>query len=260
MMDWVVRIGARGVQFFENIGSSGVFLSRVITRRIPRYKMWPDLVKQLFNVGVLSVIIIIISGLFIGMVVALQGYATLHRYGAEQEMGQLLALSVIRELGPVVSALLFAGRACSSLAAEIGLMRATEQLSCMEMMAVDPLVKVIAPRFWAGLISLPLLTILFIVVAIAGGHFVGVAWLGIDNGAFWGNMQAAVSFGPDLMNGLLKSVVFGIVTTWVAVYQGYNAVPNSFGVSRATTRTVVYGSLLVLGLDFVLTALMMGGW
>ena len=194
------------------------------------------------------------------MVVALQGYNTLRKFGAEQELGQLVALSVVRELGPVVTALLFAGRAGSALTAEIGLMRATEQIGGMEMMAVDPMWRVVAPRLWAGLIAMPVLAILFNVVAIMGGHLVGVDWLGVDDGAFWSNMQAAVDFQDDIVNGIIKSVVFGFVITWVSVYQGFYSPPNAAGISQATTRTVVYSSLLILALDFVLTSLMMGGW
>ena len=202
----------------------------------------------------------LLSAFFIGMVVALQGYNTLQKFGAEQELGQLLALAIVRELGPVVSALLFAGRAGSALTAELGLMRATSQLSSMEMMAVNPLWRIVAPRFWAGFIALPLLTILFNMTSIYGGHMVGVDWLGVDSGSFWSNMQSAVSFHADILNGIIKSVVFGFVVTWVAVYQGYYSEPSARGISRATTKTVVYSSLLILALDFVLTAVMMGGW
>ena len=260
MFRYICELGASGIQFISDLGSSGIFLWKVLTRRQPNSDFWREFIRQIYYVGVYSLIIVLVSGLFIGMVVALQGFVTLERFGAEQELGQLIALSVVRELGPVVTGLLFAGRAGSALAAEIGLMRATEQLSAMEMMAVSPLAKVIAPRFWAGIISMPLLTILFIVVAIYGGHLVGVSWLGVDNGSFWGNMQSAVHFRDDVLNGVFKSVVFGILITWTAVYQGYIAKPNSLGVARATTKTVVYGSLLVLGTDFVLTALMMGGF
>jgi phospholipid/cholesterol/gamma-HCH transport system permease protein len=203
---------------------------------------------------------VLLSGLFIGMVVALQGYNTLQKFAAEQELGQLLTLSITRELGPVVTALLFAGRAGSALTAEIGLMRATDQISCMEMMAVDPLAQIISPRFWAGIISMPILAILFNVVAVYGGHMVGVDWLGVDDGSFWSNMQSSVNFRTDVLSGLIKSLVFGFVVVWIALYQGYFADSNSEGISRATTNTVVYSSLMVLALDFVLTAIMMGGW
>jgi phospholipid/cholesterol/gamma-HCH transport system permease protein len=219
-------------------------------------KGFPLLVQQLYSVGVLSLMIVVVSGLFIGMVISLQGYTILVGYGAEGSLGPMVALSLLRELGPVVAALLFAGRAGSALTAEIGLMKATEQLSSLEMMAIDPLRRVIAPRFWAGFISLPLLAAIFSAVGILGGHLVGVEWLGVDSGTFWSVMQAQVDFQKDILNGVIKSVVFAFVVTWIAVYKGYDCVPTSEGISRATTSTVVQSSLLVLGLDFVLTALM----
>lgn len=209
-------------------------------------------------VGFLSLIIILVSGLFIGMVLALQGYTVLVDYGAEDSLGPLVALSLLRELGPVVTALLFAGRAGSALTAEIGLMKATEQLTSLEMMAVDPLKRVIAPRFWAGMISMPLLAMIFSAVAILGAHIVGVDWLGVDSGSFWSIMQAQVSFEKDILNGAIKAVVFAFVVTWIALYKGYDCVPTSEGISKATTETVVQSSLAVLGLDFVLTAIMFG--
>jgi phospholipid/cholesterol/gamma-HCH transport system permease protein len=190
------------------------------------------------------------------MVLALQGYNTLVHFGAEQSLGVVVALSLVRELGPVVSALLFAGRAGSALTAEIGLMKATEQLDGMEMMAVDPLRRIVAPRFVAGVIAMPLLAAMFSAVGVLGGYFVGAGLLGIDEGAFWSQMQANVDFRGDVLNGVAKSVVFGIVVTWIAVFEGYDAYPSSEGVSSATTRTVVHSSLAILGLDFVLTALM----
>lgn len=210
-------------------------------------------------VGVLSLAIIIVSGLFIGMVLGFQGYTILVKFGAEQALGQLVALSLVRELGPVVAALLFAGRAGSALTAEIGLMKATEQLASMEMLGIDPLRRIIAPRFWAGQISLPILAAIFSSVAVGGGYMVGVEWLGVDAGAFWANMQTSVEFYEDVINGLIKSVVFGTVVTWIAVYQGYTCIPTSEGIGKATTRTVVLSSLVILGLDFLLTAMMFGG-
>jgi phospholipid/cholesterol/gamma-HCH transport system permease protein len=216
----------------------------------------PLLVRQLYMVGHQSLLIIMVSGLFIGMVLALQGYTVLVDYGAEDSLGPLVALSLLRELGPVVTALLFAGRAGSALTAEIGLMKATEQLSSLEMMAVDPLKRIIAPRFWAGFISMPLLALIFSAVAIIGAHLVGVDWLGIDTGSFWSIMQAQVSFEKDILNGLIKSFVFAFVVTWIALYKGYDCIPTSEGISKATTETVVHSSLAVLGLDFVLTAVM----
>lgn len=256
----IVRLGKWGCQFAAEFGRSGLFLVKVIFRK-PRWsRLLGFLIQAIYQVGILSLPIIIVSGLFIGMVVALQGFHTLQQFGAEQELGQLLALSVVRELGPVVTALLFAGRAGSALTAEIGLMRATDQLDAMSMMAVDPLWRVVAPRFYAGLISMPILTVFFNVMAILGGYWVGVQWLGVDGGSFWNNMQAAVVFKADILNGLIKSMVFGFVVTWVAVFQGFYSPANAGGMARATTKTVVYSSLMILGLDFILTAVMMGGW
>ena len=216
-------------------------------------------VAEIYFAGVLSLIIIMVSGLFVGMVLALQGYDTLQRFGASESLGVLVALSLVRELGPVVAGLLFAGRAGSAITAEIGLMKATEQLSAMEMMAVDPIARVVAPRFWGGVISMPLLAALFSALGIFGGYLVGVQLIGVDAGAFWSQMQAAVDLRNDVLNGVIKSVVFGIAVTWIAVFEGYDAVPTAEGVSRATTRTVVTSSLAILALDFVLTALMFTG-
>jgi phospholipid/cholesterol/gamma-HCH transport system permease protein len=221
-------------------------------------KNFPLLIQQLYSVGVQSVAIIMVSGLFLGMVLSLQGFVVLIDYGAEGSLGQMVALSLLRELGPVVTALLFAGRAGSALTAEIGLMKATEQLSSLEMMAVDPLKRVIAPRLWAGLISMPFLAMIFMAVGIWGGQLVGVDWKGIDHGSFWSSMQASVELGYDIGNSLVKCIVFAITVTWIALFNGYDAVPTSEGISKATTRTVVHSSLAVLGLDFVLTALMFG--
>jgi phospholipid/cholesterol/gamma-HCH transport system permease protein len=215
-------------------------------------------IKQLYSVGVLSLLIIAVSGTFVGMVLALQGYNTLVDFGATESLGVMVALSLVRELGPVVAGLLFAGRAGSALTAEIGLMKATEQLSAMEMMAIDPLHRVVAPRFMAGILSMPLLAAIFSALGVLGGYFVAVGLLGVDDGAFWSQMQAKVDLQEDIVNGVIKSVVFGIVVSWIAVFEGYDTVPTSEGVSRATTNTVVHGSLAVLGLDFVLTALMFG--
>jgi phospholipid/cholesterol/gamma-HCH transport system permease protein len=207
----------------------------------------------------MSLIIILVSGLFIGMVLGLQGYDTLARYGSSGALGVLVALSLVRELGPVVAALLFASRAGSAITAEIGLMKATEQLDAMEMMAVDPIARVIAPRFWAGVISMPLLAALFSAMGVFGGYLVGVRLIGVDEGSFWSQMQAAVDFREDILNGVIKSFVFGVAISWIAVFQGYDAPPTAEGVSRATTRTVVISSLAVLALDFILTAIMFRG-
>lgn len=252
IFDHLARLGRTGLDFCEAIGESGIFIVRTIAGPLS-FRL---LLQQLYSVGVLSLAIILVSGLFIGFVLGLQGYYTLSRFSADQALGQLLALSIVRELGPVVTALLFAGRAGSALTSEIGLMKATEQLSAMQMMGVDPLRRVIAPRFWAGQISLPLLMLIFSAIAIVGGYWVGVSWLGVSSGPFWSNMQSSVDFYDDILNGVIKSIVFGTVVTWIAVYQGYSCVPTSAGIARATTKTVVYASLAVLGLDFFLTAVM----
>ncbi len=217
----------------------------------------PNLViKQVYFVGNYSLLIIAVSGLFVGFVLGLQGYYTLNRYGSESALGLLVALSLVRELGPVVTALLFAGRAGTSLTAEIGLMKAGEQLTALEMMAVDPLATIVAPRMWAGIIAMPLLAAIFSAVGIIGGYVVGVLMIGVDAGSFWSQMQGGVDVWADVGNGVIKSVVFGFAVTFIALFQGYEAKATPEGVSRATTRTVVYGSLAVLGLDFLLTALM----
>jgi len=250
--------GRRGIQTCASFGRAGLMLFRALVGKPQFAKQWPLLLKQLYSVGVLSLLIILVSGLFIGMVLGLQGYIVLTTYSAEASLGMMVALSLLRELGPVVTALLFAGRAGSALTAEIGLMKATEQISSLEMMAIDPLRRVVAPRFWAGMISMPLLTAIFVAVGIWGGSLVGVNWKGIDSGFFWSAMQSAVEWRHDLLNCLIKSVVFAITVTWIALFNGYDAIPTSEGISRATTRTVLHSSFAVLGLDFVLTALMFG--
>ncbi len=240
------------------LGRGHIFLVRTLAS-LPKLALRPGLVvRELFSVGVLSFLIVVVSGGFVGFVLGLQGYVTLVRFGAEESLGVVVTLSLVRELGPVVSALLFAGRAGSALAAEIGLMKSTEQLAGLEMMAVDPIERVVAPRFLAGFLSMPLLAALFSAVGVWGGFFVGSGLLGVDAGSFWSQMQAQVDFGDDVINGVIKSVVFGFVASWIAVFEGYDAVPTSEGVGRATTRTVVNTALAVLALDFILTALMFG--
>ena len=256
MTDWLALLGRSGLGFFERLGRGHLFLVQMLLA-LPAVAPRPRLlIAQMWSVGVLSLLIIVVSGTFVGMVLGLQGYNTLVDFGAEESLGVVVSLSLVRELGPVVSALLFAGRAGSALTAEIGLMKATEQLDGMEMMAVDPLRRVVAPRFLAGFVSMPLLAAVFSAVGVLGGFFVGVGLLGVDDGAFWSQMQDKVDLHEDILNGVVKSVVFGFVVTWIAVFEGYDAVPTSDGVSSATTRTVVHSSLAVLGLDFVLTALM----
>lgn len=256
MIDILQLFGHKGLGFFQRLGRGHILLFDVL-KGLPSLATRPSLIiQQIYSVGVLSLIIIVVSGFFVGMVMGLQGYNTLVDFGAEESLGVMVALSLVRELGPVVTGLLFAGRAGSALTAEIGLMKATEQLSAMEMMAVDPIRRVLSPRFLAGCISMPLLAAMFSAVGVLGGHFVGVSLLGVDDGAYWSQMQAAVDIHDDIYNGVIKSLVFGFVVTWIAVFEGYDAIPTSEGVSRATTRTVVHSSLAVLGLDFILTALM----
>jgi phospholipid/cholesterol/gamma-HCH transport system permease protein len=211
---------------------------------------------QIHFLGNYSLPIIAVAGLFVGFVFGLQGYYTLKRYGSAESLGLLVTLSLVRELGPVVSALLFAGRAGTSLTAEIGLMKAGEQISVMEMMAVDPVQRVLAPRFWAGLITMPLLAAIFSAMGIIGGWVVGVLMIGVDAGAFWSQIQGGVDVFQDIGNGVVKSFVFGVTVTFIALLQGYNAQATPEGVAKATTRTVVMASLSVLGLDFILTAMM----
>ena len=243
--EFVVGVGFAARMFINMLGASLGLLRR------PRL-----ITDQIHFIGNYSLVIITVSGLFVGFVLGLQGYYTLNKYGSEQALGLLVALSLTRELGPVVTALLFAGRAGTSLTAEIGLMKAGEQLSAMEMMAVNPLQRVVAPRFWAGVIAMPVLAAIFSAVGVLGGYVVGVLLIGVDDGAFWSQMQGGVDVWTDIANGVLKSIVFGIAVTFVALFQGYEAQPTPEGVARATTRTVVIASLTVLGLDFLLTALM----
>ena len=258
LLDRIALLGRAGLDVLAALGRSTIFLVHALFGRSGLRNGFALLVRQLYSVGVLSLAIVVVSGIFIGMVLALQGYNILSSYGSEQAVGQMVALTLLRELGPVVTALLFAGRAGSALTAEIGNMKSTEQLSSLEMIGVDPLKYIIAPRLWAGFISLPLLTLIFNVVGIWGGAMVAVDWLGVYDGSFWANMQNSVDFHSDVLNGVIKSVVFALVVTWIAVLQVYDCEPTSQGISRATTRTVVYASLAVLGLDFILTALMFG--
>ncbi len=259
MLKQLQELGHKGTLVIEAMGRAAILLLNSIMWGGPGSAGFKDLVKQIYSVGVQSLIIIVVAGFFVGMVLGLQGYSILVDFGSEAALGVMVSLTLLRELGPVVTALLFAGRAGSALTAEIGLMKATEQLSAMEMMGVDPLKRVVTPRLWAGIISMPILAILFSLVGIWGGAFVAIDLVGIDDGAYWGNMQAAVEYYDDVIKGVFKSLVFGVVVTWIAVYQGYSAVPTSEGISKATTQTVVISSLAVLGLDFVLTAMMLGG-
>lgn len=258
MMYFFQKLGRTTSSSFEKLGRGSFFLLHTlagILSVLPRPRL---LIKQLYSVGVLSFLIITISGLFVGMVLGLQGFYILSDFGAEETLGVMVAASLVRELGPVVAALLFAGRAGSALTAEIGLMKATEQLSGMEMMAIDPIKRIIAPRFLAGFLAMPLLAALFSSIGVLGGHMVGVGMLGIDDGSYWSQMQANLDFQDDILNGIIKSIIFGFAVSWIALFEGYDAIPTSEGVSRATTRTVVNSAFTILGLDFILTALMFG--
>ncbi len=256
MFNFIQHLGQSGLLFFQRLGRAHILLGHILMGIPGMLMRLPLVIQQMYFVGVLSFLIILVSGFFVGMVLGLQGYNTLVDFGAEEMLGVMVSISLVTELGPVVAALLFAGRAGSALTAEIGLMKATEQLSAMEMMAIDPIRWVLTPRFLAGFISMPLLAALFSAVGIMGGDFVGVGLLGVDEGSYWSQMQAKVDFYDDVMNGVIKSIVFGGVVTWIAVFEGYDAIPTSEGVSRATTRTVVHSSLAILGLDFILTAIM----
>lgn len=255
-MSAIRDLGAWTLNSIARWGRAGIFLARTLAGFAWILRRFGLVIQQGFSVGVRTLVIIVVSGLFVGMVLGLQGYNTLVDFGAETSLGLLVALTLTRELGPVLTALLFAGRAGSALTAEIGLMKATEQLAAMEMMAVDPINRVVAPRFLAGIIAMPLLAALFTAVGVYGGYLVGVSLLGVDAGVYWSGMQEGVDLFEDIFNGVIKSLVFGFVVTWIAVFEGYDAVPTSEGVSRATTRTVVNASLSVLALDFILTSLM----
>src|SRR5512134_2100074 len=255
----LARLGAAVTAGVWRLGYASRFFGYLLLHSGTALRRFHLTMREIYFAGVLSLIIILVSGLFVGMVLALQGYETLQRYGSSEALGILVALSLVRELGPVVAGLLFASRAGSAITAEIGLMKATEQLSAMEMMAVDPVARVVAPRFWGGVLSMPLLAALFSAMGIFGGYLVGVVLIGVDVGQFWSQMQAAVDFREDVVNGVIKSVVFGVAVTGIAVFEGYDAPPTAEGVSRATTRTVVTSSLAVLALDFVLTAFMFRG-
>ena len=257
--DFLVSLGSRLTGAIWRLGFASRFFWLILKHSGTSFRRFHLTIREIYFAGVLSLIIILVSGLFVGMVLGLQGYDTLVRYGSSEALGVLVSLSLVRELGPVVAGLLFASRAGSAITAEIGLMKTTEQLAAMEMMAVDPIARVIAPRFWAGVISMPLLAALFSAMGVFGGYLVGVKMIGVDEGSFWSQMQNAVDFREDIMNGVIKSFVFGIAVTWIAVFEGYDAPPTAEGVSGATTRTVVTSSLAILALDFILTALMFRG-
>ncbi|MBI2311769.1 MAG: lipid asymmetry maintenance ABC transporter permease subunit MlaE [Betaproteobacteria bacterium] len=256
----VRHVGGSVVNGIWRLGYASRFFVLTLLKSPVSFRRFHQLtMREVYFTGVLSLIIIVVSGLFVGMVLALQGYETLQKYGSSEAVGTLVALSLVRELGPVVAALLFASRAGSAMTAEIGLMKATEQISAMEMMAVDPIARVIGPRFWGGVISMPLLAAMFSAVGVFGGYLIAVVLIGVDDGAFWSQMQAAVDWRQDVLNGVIKSCVFGVAVTAIALFEGYDAPPTAEGVSGATTRTVVTSSLAILGLDFILTAFMFTG-
>ncbi|MEM8844103.1 MAG: lipid asymmetry maintenance ABC transporter permease subunit MlaE [Pseudomonadota bacterium] len=258
MLNWLQNLGHNGLNVFESIGRSTIFIFNVIRGLGIAFVRIRLTIREIYSVGVQSFLIIAVSGLFVGMVLGLQGYVNFAKFNAQESLGIFVALSLVRELGPVVTGLLYAGRAGSALTAEIGLMKTTEQLASMEMMAVDPIRRIIGPRFLAGIIAMPFLAAIFSAIGVYGGYVVGVGLLGVDSGAYWAQMQANVDFNSDIVNGVIKSVVFGIACNWIALHQGYDAVPTAEGISRATTKTVVHSALAVLGLDFILTALMFG--
>lgn len=249
-------IGHNTISAVWQLGAGARLCGLTLLYSLEGFKRFRLITREIYFIGVLSLVLIIVSGFFVGMVLGLQGYNTLQKYGSSEAIGVLVALSLVRELGPVVTALLFAGRAGTAVTAEIGLMKTTEQLSAMEMMAINPIARVIAPRFWAGVIAMPLLAAIFSMVGILGGYLVAVPVIGVDQGAFWSQMQASVDWQLDVTNGIIKSVVFGIACMVIALFQGYDAPPTAEGVSRATTKTVVVSSFAVLALDFVLTSFM----
>lgn len=252
-------VGANTIDRIWRLGFAARFFIGMLSHSGETFRRPRLLVRELYVSGVLSLIIILVSGLFVGLVLGLQGYDTLQRYGSSEALGILVALSLVRELGPVVAGLLFASRAGSSMTAEVGLMKATEQLTAMDMMAVNPLARIMAPRFWGGVLSMPLLAALFTAAGIFGGWLIGVVFIGVDEGAFWAQMQANVNFRDDVLNGIIKSAVFGVAVSLIAVFEGFDAIPTAEGVSRAITRTVVTSALAILALDFVLTSFMFRG-
>jgi len=257
--DFFENLGGRATGAIHRLGFASRFLLLTLQNSGMCLRRFSLVTREIYFTGVLSLIIILVSGLFVGMVLGLQGYDTLERYGSSSALGVLVALSLVRELGPVVAGLLFASRAGSAITAEIGLMKATEQIAAMEMMAVNPIARVVAPRFWAGVISMPLLAAMFSAMGVFGGYVVGVVNIGVDEGSFWSQMQASVDFQHDVLNGVIKSFVFGLAVTAIALFEGYDAAPTAEGVSGATTRTVVQSSLAILMLDFILTAFMFQG-
>jgi phospholipid/cholesterol/gamma-HCH transport system permease protein len=259
MTAFLRMLGASLINAVWRLGFTSRFLFQIVVFSGDSFRRLGLTIREIYFSGVLSLLIIVVSGFFVGLVLGLQGYETLQRFGSSEALGVLVALSLTRELGPVIAGLLFAARAGSAVTAEIGLMKTTQQLEAMDMMAVNPLARVVAPRFWAGVISMPILAALFTAMGILGAWFIGVLIIGVDDGAYWSQMQAAVDFRYDILNGLIKSLVFGIAVSLIAVFEGYDCTPTAEGVSRAITRTVVHGALAILILDFMLTSLMFRG-
>lgn len=261
--NWLItqisRVGAGVVDRVWRLGFATRFLFAILMNSGQSFRRLPLTIREIYFAGVLSLVIILVSGMFVGMVLGLQGYDILQRFGSSEALGVMVALSLTRELGPVLAALLFASRAGTSLTAEIGLMKATEQLTAMDMMAVNPLARIVAPRFWGGVISMPFLAGLFSAMGVFGGYLIGVVFIGVDDGAFWSQMKASGDFQTDVLNGIIKSFVFGIAVTLIAVFEGYDSQPTAEGVSRAITRTVVTSALVILALDFILTSFMFRG-
>jgi len=253
------KLGHATVERIWRLGFAARFLFAILVHSGSSFRRLHLTLREIYFSGVLSLLIILVSGLFVGLVLGLQGYETLQRYGSTEALGILVALSLTRELGPVVAGLLFASRAGSSVTAEIGLMKATEQLKAMDMMAVNPIARVVAPRFWGGVISMPLLAAMFSAMGVLGGWLIGVVFIGVDDGAFWSQMQAGVDFRFDIWNGIIKSIVFGFAVSLIAVFEGFDSVPTAEGVSRAITRTVVTSAMAILALDFILTSFMFRG-
>lgn len=253
------RLGHAVTERIWRLGFASRFFFALLLQSGTSFRRLHLTLREIYVSGVLSLLIISVSGLFVGLVLGLQGYEILQRFGSPEYLGVMVALSLSRELGPVVAALLFASRAGSSITAEIGLMKATEQLKAMDMMAVDPVARVVAPRFWGGLLAMPLLAALFSALGVLGGWLIGVVFIGVDDGAFWSQMQSSVDFRYDIWNGVIKSFVFGAAVSLIAVFEGYDSLPTAEGVSRAITRTVVTSALAILALDFVLTSFMFRG-
>jgi len=253
------KLGAMTINGVWRLGFATRFFLALLRYSGQSFLRLPLTIREIYFSGVFSLLIILVSGFFVGLVLGLQGYDLLQRFGSADALGIMVALSLLRELGPVVAALLFASRAGSAVTAEIGLMKTTEQLQAMDMMAVNPIARIVAPRFWGGVISMPLLTAMFSAMGIFGGWLIGVVFIGVDSGAFWSQMKAAVDFRYDVLNGVIKSFVFGVAVSWIAVFEGYDCHPTAEGVSRAITRTVVYSALAILALDFVLTSFMFRG-